>query len=338
MTASFRLPNDSGRALATIESHLAAVSKDRPDIAELAKLIGIIAATAIPLGQRLALGAIPGNPAALVGTNESGDAQKALDVAAHGLYMDALKHGSVRSVLSEEAEDVVELNADGRYNVAIDPIDGSGSIGIGAPLGILFCIFPGEGGFLRTGRDILAAGYVSFGHACDIAFSLGEGVTIATLDHRIGTFSIVDEDWKMPAENPVLAYNASNTGSWSDGLQRYIGDCLAGKKGPRGKSFNMRWLAAAVGDLHRILRQGGIFLYPGDKRPGYENGRLRLLYEAFPIAYIVEQAGGLAGDGHGPVLDRMPKSHHEHAPLIFGSKAEMQTLQSYIDKNANGGL
>jgi fructose-1,6-bisphosphatase I len=338
MTASFRLPNDSGRALATIESHLAAVSKDRPDLAELAKLIGIIAATAIPLGQRLALGAIPGNPAALVGTNESGDAQKALDVAAHGLYMDALKHGSVRSVLSEEAEDVVELNADGRYNVAIDPIDGSGSIGIGAPLGILFCIFPSDGGFLRTGRDILAAGYVSFGHACDIAFSLGEGVTIATLDHRIGTFSIVDEDWKMPAENPVLAYNASNTGSWSDGLQRYIGDCLAGKKGPRGKSFNMRWLAAAVGDLHRILRQGGIFLYPGDKRPGYENGRLRLLYEAFPIAYIVEQAGGLASDGHGPVLDRMPKSHHEHAPLIFGSKAEMQTLQSYIDKNANGGL
>ena len=336
MTAPFQLSNDSSRVLPTIESHLAALSKDNPELEDLAKLIGIIAATAIPLGQRLALGAIPGNPAALVGTNESGDAQKALDVAAHDLYIRALRAGSVRSVLSEEAEDIVDLNPEGRYNVAIDPIDGSGSIGIGAPLGVLFCIFPSDDGFLRSGRDILAAGYISFGHASDIAFSMGRGVTIATLDHRIGTFCIVDQGWKMPLESPMLAYNASNTGVWSGGLQRYVADCLAGKKGPRGRSFNMRWLGAAVGDLHRIVRQGGIFLYPGDRRPGYEKGRLRLLYEVFPIAYIIEQAGGAATDEQGPVLDRIPESHHEHAPLIFGSRAEMQVLHSYLDQNLNG--
>ena len=338
MTTVFKLPNDGDGALPTMDTHLASVATSTPESAELSKLIAIIAATAIPLGQRLSLGAIPGNPAALVGTNESGDVQKALDVAAHELYVDALKAGSVRLVLSEEAEQIVELSNDGRYNVAIDPIDGSGSIGIGAPLGVLFCVFPGEGGFLRSGREILAAGYVSFGHATDFAFSMGNGVTVATLDHRIGTFRIVDQDWKMPADNPTLAYNASNVGEWSDGLQRYVADCLAGKKGPRRRSFNMRWLGAAVGDLHRIMRQGGVFLYPGDRRPGYEKGRLRLLYEAFPIAYIVEQAGGLASDGQAHVLDLIPQSHHEHAPLIFGSKAEMQMLQSYFDQNASEGV
>ncbi len=338
MKSHFNLPNDNDRHIPTIDSYLASIVEANPDHAGLAKLISIIAATAIPLGQRLALGAIPGNPAAIVGNNESGDAQKALDVGAHDLYMEALRAGNVRSVLSEEAENIVELNVDGRYNVAIDPIDGSGSIGIGAPLGVLFCIFSSEGGFLRSGREILAAGYVSFGHACDIAFSMGSGVTIATLDHRIGTFLIVDQDWEMPADNPMLAYNASNVGVWADGLQRYVADCLAGKNGPRGRSFNMRWLGAAVGDLHRILRQGGIFLYPGDRRPGFEKGRLRLLYEVFPIAYIIEQAGGTATDGNGPVLDCVPQSHHEHAPLIFGSRAEMQILQSYLDPNANEGL
>ncbi|MDE3240138.1 MAG: class 1 fructose-bisphosphatase [Paracoccaceae bacterium] len=297
----------------------------------VAAIVAAIAGATPPLADRLAAGLLPGDPKAIVGKNDSGDAQKALDVGAHEHMVSALGRAGVRLVLSEEAEEVICLDPDGAYDVAIDPIDGSGSIGIGAPLGLLFSVLPAAPeGFLRSGRAIVAAGYASFGHSTDFGFSLGNGVTIATFDRDLGGFRISHEQVQLSAQAETIAYNASNERHWPDGLKSYALDLRAGRDGPRGRDFNMRWLAAAVGELHRILLVGGFFMYPADRRKGYESGRLRLIYEAGPIAFLIEQAGGAATDGQSPILDRTPSALHEHSPLIFGAAEEVEIVGRYL--------
>lgn len=319
-----RLPNDGPATGALLNDYLA--RRDGP-----AAIVAALADALPPLAERLAAGRLHGDPAAIVGVNDSGDKQKALDVGAHDYMLTALAGKGVRLVLSEEAEEIVELDPAGAWDIAIDPIDGSGSIGIGAPLGMLFAIFPAAPeGFLRTGRSVVAAGYASFGHSCDFGFSLGDGVTVATYDAEIAAFRVSQENVTIKPDTKSVAYNASNERHWSEGLKAWQEDMLAGKDGPRGKDFNMRWLGAAVGDIHRILLQGGVFLYPADKRKGYEKGRLRLLYETIPIAYIMEQAGGAATDGRTPILDLLPEAPHEHSPLICGSANEVALIGDYI--------
>ncbi|WP_108260554.1 class 1 fructose-bisphosphatase [Mangrovicoccus ximenensis] len=318
------LSHDGPSSSETLEEFLAG----QPGPSEI---VAAIAAALPPLALRLAAGHLPGDPAALVGTNDSGDRQKALDVGAHDHLMLALKAAGVRMVLSEEAEEVSTLNPGGIWDVAIDPIDGSGSIGIGAPLGLLFAVFPaGAAGFLRKGREAVAAGYASFGHSLDYGFSLGAGVHIATWDPVLHAFLMTRHDAKVPAETKTIAYNASNERHWPEEIQRYAADLRAGTDGPRGKDFNMRWLAAAVGELHRILLQGGAFLYPADRRKGYENGRLRLCYEAIPVAFLLEQAGGRATDGTRDILDLVPSAPHQHTALVFGSAGEVSTIAKYL--------
>ncbi|MDB6178352.1 class 1 fructose-bisphosphatase [Paracoccus sp. Z330] len=284
-----------------------------------------------PLAARLAAGRLHGDPASIVGVNDSGDKQKALDLAAHHHMLAALRDTGVRQVLSEEAEDIAILAPDGAYDVAIDPIDGSGSIGIGAPLGMLFSVLPAaEDGFQRPGREIIAAGYASFGHSLDFGWSTGNGVQIATYDGEAGQFRLTHQNVTLKPQATTIAYNASNERHWSAGLQAWLRDLRAGADGPRQRNFNMRWLAAAVGELHRILLQGGAFLYPADHRPGYQDGRLRLVYECAPIAFLIEQAGGAASDGQVPILDRQPQGLHEFSPLIFGAKDEVETILAYL--------
>jgi fructose-1,6-bisphosphatase I len=326
-----QLSADNDNPRPTLVQHLTAWAGDDPDRAALAHLIGVIAEAAVPLARRLALGSRPGDPTAIVGVNDSGDRVKALDLAAHDHFVTALRSASVRTLLSEEDATEISVDPEGRFAVAMDPVDGSGSIGIGAPLGTLFCVFPADGGFLRPGRDIIAAGYASFGHTTDFGFSLGNGVDIATLDPRDGTFRIESTGLTVPPKTNMVAFNASNRRRWAPGLAAYIDDCMDGKAGPRGHDFNMRWIAAAVGDLHRILRQGGLILFPADARAGYGDGFLRLAYEAFPIAWLIEQAGGAAIDGAGPILDLVPATNHARVPLIFGSRDEVAVLQAYLE-------
>lgn len=319
-----RLPNDGAATGAPLDDYLRARDGVAAIVAALARALP-------PLSDRLAAGRLHGDPEAVVGVNDSGDRQKALDVAAHDHMIAALATAGVRRVLSEEAEAVIDLDPAGAFDVAIDPIDGSGSIGIGAPLGMLFSILPaGDDSFLQPGRKVVAAGYASFGHSCDFGFSLGAGVAIATFDRGIGDFRIAREGVTLKRETKSIAYNASNERHWPEGLQSWARDLRAGQDGPRGKDFNMRWLAAAVGELHRILLQGGVFLYPADRRKGYESGRLRLVYEAVPIAFLIEQAGGQATDGTMPILDRQPQRHHEHTPLVFGAAAEVEIIGQYL--------
>jgi fructose-1,6-bisphosphatase I len=297
---------------------------------ELARLIEVIAEGSVAVALRLAQGRLCGDPTAVVGTNESGDRQKALDMAAHEHFLALFRGVSVARVLSEEAEEVALLNPEGQFDIAMDPIDGSGSIGIGAPLGALFAIFPAGESFLRPGREMIAACYVSFGHSVDFGFSTGRGVAIAALDPVSGMYHVDAPEVRVKPATRTLAFNASNQRRWSAPLRSHIERLMQGAEGPCGKDYNMRWIAAAVGDLHRILRQGGLFLYPADSRPGYEAGFLRLAYEAFPIAFLIEQAGGLASDGAGAILDRVPEHIHDRVPLFFGSREEMLALQAAL--------
>jgi len=324
-----RLANDTVPMGAHLEAFLPADNGP-------AQIVLAIARAVPALAGRLAEGRIYGDPTAIVGVNDSGDPQKALDMGAHDHMVAALRAAGVRQVLSEEAESVIPLNPGGLWDVAIDPIDGSGSLGIGAPLGLLFSVMPAAAeGFLRTGRAVVAAGYASFGHSCDFGFSLaGTGVHIATLDQPQGRFRLTHENLRLPEMAKTVAFNASNERHWAPGLQAWAGDVRAGKDGPRARDFNMRWLAAAVGELHRILLQGGCFLYPADRRTGYQNGRLRTLYEAVPIAFLIEQAGGLATDGLTPILDRQPRALHENTPLIFGARDEVATIAAYLSGSA----
>lgn len=324
-----KLPNDgpaTGRLLSQV------LSGDGP-----AAIVRAIAEAQPAVAARLAAGRLHGDPTEIVGVNDSGDRQKALDVGAHHHMIAVLRAAGVRQVLSEEAEAVIDLNPGGAWDVAMDPIDGSGSIGIGAPLGMLFSILPAAPeGFLRTGESVVAAGYASFGHSMDFGWSLGEGTHLAGWDAEAGEFRMMRENVTLSPHASTIAYNASNERHWAPGLQRWAADLRAGRDGPRGRDVNMRWLAAAVGELHRILLQGGAFLYPADRRPGYEQGKLRLAYEAMPIGFLVEQAGGLASDGTQPIRYRKPLTLHDMTPLIFGAKDEVETILGYLAEPSKG--
>jgi fructose-1,6-bisphosphatase I len=333
MTAPLTLPQDTKISAPTLAHYLAQSAGEDDTRKALAALLVALAEGSIPLAARLAQGHLTGDPTAVVGTNESGDRQKALDMAAHDHFVTLLRGFSVARILSEEAEEIIHLNPEGRFDIAMDPIDGSGSIGIGAPLGALFAIFPAADSFLRSGREMIAAAYVSFGHSVDFGFSIGDGVSIATLDPVTASFHVDTTTVRLRENTSTIAFNASNRKLWSAGLQSYILDILDGADGPRGRDFNMRWIAAAVGDLHRILRRGGLFMYPADTRSGYQDGFLRLAYEAFPIAYLMEQAGGAATDGQRAILDLIPAHPHSRVPLVFGCRAEVATLGDYLAKS-----
>lgn len=321
------LPGDDATTQAPTLDHWLTDQAANPALCDIVRTI---AAAAIPLGQRLAMAALPGDPAAIVGTNDSGDKQKALDLAAHDHMLAALRPCAIATLVSEEAVEPIAMAPGAPYDLAIDPIDGSGSIGIGAPLGLLFAIFPAAENQCRSGQDVIAAGYVSFGHSVDMGLSLGNGVTILTLDPRDTSWRLAREQVRVPQTTKFIAFNASNMRNMAGGLQTYLKHTQQGEDGPRGSNTNMRWIAAAVGDLHRILMQGGVFLYPADTRPGYAQGHLRLLYEAFPAAFLMAQAGGAASDGAGPILSRTPDDIHAKTPLIFGSAEEVARIEAYL--------
>ncbi|GAA4228534.1 fructose-1,6-bisphosphatase I [Sagittula marina] len=299
------------------------------------RIINALAHALPAIAARLAAGKLPGDPAALVGTNDSGDAQKALDVGAHDHILAEMRGCGVKHFLSEEAEAVETIDPNGAYDIAIDPIDGSGSIGIGAPLGMLFVIYPtGPADFARPGSEAIAAGYASFGHSLDFGYTLGPipngGIQIFTFDGQ--DFRQAARDVMLKPTASTLAYNASNERHWPEGLQAWARDLRLGTDGPRGRDFNMRWLAAAVGELHRIILTGGAFLYPADRRKGYENGRLRLAYEAVPVAFLMEAAGGKATDGTRRILDLIPADPHANVALIFGAAEEVDTIARYLQE------
>ena len=260
--------------------------------------------------------------------NADGDTQKALDVVCDDLVSAALAKAGVAVYLSEEQDEPVSLAADGKVIVACDPLDGSSNIDTNISIGTIFSILPAAGGTLQAGRNQLASGFFVYGPQTTMLLTRGDGVHAFQMDDS-GRFQRLDWDVRIAPETGEFAINASNSRHWFKAVSAYITDCLSGKDGPRGRNFNMRWVGSLVADSWRIFRRGGVFLYPGDARDGYGDGRLRLIYEAAPVALLVEKAGGRAITGDMDILDVQPESLHQRVPLIFGSSNEVDVIATY---------
>jgi fructose-1,6-bisphosphatase I len=309
--------------------------------ADLARVLSGLASAALPVANLIRGGGLSGAFHAPVGPDHDGVAQKALDVFADKAFVSGLKGAGVRGIVSEERDEPVALDDEGTLLVAIDPLDGSNNIDANVSIGTLFSVLDSPAkefqpsAFLQRGVGQRAAGFVLYGPHTDFVFTTGSGVHAATLDPDSNAFRMTALDLRVPSGSAEFAINASNSRYWPAPVRAYIDDCLEGDEGPRRRNFNMRWVGSVVADVYRILVRGGVYLYPQDSRQGYEHGRLRLLYEANPIALLIEQAGGAAIDGFNRILDVAPRSLHARTPLIFGSKDKVERIIGYY--NDTGG-
>ena len=258
-------------------------------------------------------------------TNADGDKQKALDLICDEIFAAALSAAGVATYLSEEREDPVPMNDDGLVIVACDPLDGSSNIDTNLSIGTIFSLLPAAAGPLQPGRNQLAAGFFVYGPQTTLLLTMGQGVHAFQMDSS-GVFHLLNWTVNIPEQTSEFAINAANARFWHEPAATYVADCVAGVDGPRRRDFNMRWLGSLVADSWRIFRRGGVFLYPGDRRTGYNEGRLRLVYEAAPVAFLVEQAGGSATNGVGAVMDIIPGHLHQRVPFLFGSCTEIDEL------------
>lgn len=307
---------------------------------ELTDVMQRLARVAVDLQHRIARNGIDGDLSAARGTNAGGDGQKALDVIADEAYLEALEGSAVAHFASEERDDFITLGA-GSLALAMDPLDGSSNIDVNVSIGTIFAIFPAkdtaDASFIRKGSEQIAGGFIVFGPQCTMIATFGDGTYEWTLDPDTRSFKALGRMKPMPETMKEFAINASNARHWDAPIAAYIGDLEAGETGPRGRNFNMRWVASLVAETTRILKRGGVFLYPGDSRKGYERGRLRYLYECAPIAFVVEQLGGAATDGVTRILDQEPLGVHGRTGLVFGPAHEVARVAVYhTDAEAAG--
>ena len=305
--------------------------------ADLVPVMEALARVGRDLSRTIKRGPLGGNAlGAGVGENLGGDQQKALDVMADEAFAADLRRTAVRYYASEEQDEVVELNPAGTYALAIDPLDGSSNIDVNVSIGTIFSIFaakPGDpdGSFLRPAQEQLAGGYIIYGPQTYIVVTFGAGVQSYIFDPDSTSWRLVDTEHRVPEKAFEFAINASNYRHWSPAIRAYIDDMIAGETGPRDKNFNMRWVASLVAETHRIMSRGGIFLYPGDEREGYRYGRLRFVYECAPIAFVIEQAGGQATDGHDRIMTQQASELHARTPFVFGSAEKVARVAAYQD-------
>jgi fructose-1,6-bisphosphatase I len=308
----------------------------------LIMLIRSILAACKEISFRINQGARGGALGSLLSENVQGETQKKLDVIANQILIDILKDSKqVKAIASEEAEDIIMCNQGGEYLVSFDPLDGSTNTDVNGLLGTIFSITESANSapelthmeFLRTGRAIIAAGYVLYGPSTMLVLSTGRGTHIYTLDATHGGFLLTSSNVSIPQDTQEYSFNMSIQYKWPAPVQDYIADLQLGVDGVRQKDFNMRWLGAMVGDMHRIFCRGGIFGYP--EQPTHKKGKLRLLYESSPMAYLIEQAGGTAIDGEIPILDILPTDIHQRAPIYIGSKREVEKLGLYLLANSS---
>lgn len=271
------------------------------------------------------------------GSNADGDDQRHLDVHANEVFLQAMRNAPVALYGSEESHSPILLDRQAALALAIDPLDGSSNIDTNVSIGTIFSILPvigdaaqtPEATFLQPGSMQISAGFFIYGPQLAFVFTRGSGTHVFVYATRLGTFVQAHEGRRIPQKTQEFAINASNYRHWDEAVRLYIDDCLKGSEGPRGKEFNMRWIASLVAESYRILIRGGVFLYPGDARKGYARGRLRLVYEANPIAMLVEQAGGAATDTVGRILDLTPTDLHQRVPLVFGAAKEVEQIGRY---------
>ena len=269
--------------------------------------------------------------------NVQGEEQKKLDVLANDLLLDALaKNSHCAGVASEELDDATPANADGSLLVLFDPLDGSSNIDINMAVGTIFSILPYQrqgqtsenSDFLQAGNQQLAAGYLLYGTSTVLALTITDNVVMFSLDPDTNDYVLIEENVTIDADTSEYAINASNYRYWRAPMQQYIDELIAGKTGVRGRDFNTRWVAAMVGDVHRILCRGGLFTYPFDTKDANKAGKLRLMYEANPMSLLIERAGGAATDAVSRILDIAPTDIHQRVPVVLGSKNEVEYVKN----------
>ena len=295
--------------------------------------------------KRIAISVNKGELGDLLGSagsdNIQGEAQKKLDIIANEVLIQANEWGGHLAAMASEEMDSIHVVPNrypqGEYMLLFDPLDGSSNIDVNVSIGTIFSVLRKIGhqrgveeqDFLQPGRQQAAAGYCIYGPQTTLVLTVGDGVVQFTLDRELGSWVLTGENMRIPEETREFSVNMSNSRHWAPPVTRYIDECLAGRDGPRGKDFNMRWVASMVADMHRILTRGGIFLYPWDQREPEKPGKLRLMYEANPMAFLVEQAGGAATNGSRRILDIVPTKLHERVSVLMGSKQEVDIISAY---------
>ena len=310
---------------------------------DLRLLIEVVARACKSISNAVSKGAL-GEVLGEAGTgNIQGEAQKKLDVIANDVLLEANEWGGHLAAMASEEMDTFVATPNrypkGEYLLMFDPLDGSSNIDINAPIGTIFSVLKAptdaatrdiiESDFLQTGINQVAAGYAIYGPQSQFILTVGNGVFGFTLDRELGSWVLTQSNITIPADTQEFAINMSNQRHWAAPVQRYIAECLAGKDGPRGKNFNMRWVASMVGDVHRILNRGGVFMYPWDAREPNKAGKLRLMYEANPMSWLVEQAGGASSTGAQRILEVQPTGLHQRVAVVLGSKNEVERVVAY---------
>ncbi len=277
--------------------------------------------------------------------NVQGEVQKKLDIISNEVLIEANEWGGHLAAMASEEMDSIHVVPNrypqGEFMLLFDPLDGSSNIDVNVSIGTIFSVLRkvnnqrgvSEEDFLQPGKQQAAAGYCIYGPQTTLVLTVGDGVAMFTLDREQGSWVLTEENVRVPEDTKEFAINMSNMRHWDDSVKRYIDDCLAGKDGPRGKDFNMRWVASMVADVHRILTRGGVFLYPWDKREPEKAGKLRLLYEANPMSFLIEQAGGMSTNGHQRIMDLQPVRLHERVSVILGSRNEVQRVTDLYAAN-----
>ncbi|MDP3248956.1 MAG: class 1 fructose-bisphosphatase [Polaromonas sp.] len=311
---------------------------------QLRLLLEVVARACKGISQAVNKGALGSVMGSAQSENVQGEIQKKLDIIANEVLIEANEWGGhLAGMASEEMEGIYVVPnryPQGEYLLLFDPLDGSSNIDINVSIGTIFSVLKmpeddrgvDEGDFLQAGNKQVAAGYCIYGPQTTLVLTVGDGVAMFTLDREQGSFVLIEENVRIPEDTKEFAINMSNMRHWDAPVKRYVDELLAGKDGPRGKDFNMRWVAAMVADVHRILCRGGIFMYPWDKREPEKAGKLRLLYEANPMSWLIEQAGGAATNGHQRILDIQPGKLHERVSVLLGSKNEVERVTAYHAK------
>lgn len=321
----------------TLAQFLAEWSAEQEPRAAIAKTVMAIADACCAIAEIIALGPLAGTPGERRGQNSEGDTQIELNLRANDLLTQELKAAPVACLASEELDLPSGFDVTAPLCVAVDPLDGSSNIDTNVAVGTIFSILPmtcsecnpSRSCFVRKGHRQVAAGYVIYGPQTALVLTLGEGTHIFTLNPDTGLFCLTGPNRRIPEDTSEFAINTSNFRRWDGHIRAYVDDCLKGVEGPHGKNYSTRWIASLVAECHRILMRGGIFLHPGDRRADHQTGRLRLIHECNPIAFLIEQAGGTATTGHESILEVEASDTHQRVPLIFGSLNEVRLLEHY---------
>jgi fructose-1,6-bisphosphatase I len=318
--------------------------------ADLRLLIEVVARACKSISVAVGKGALGGVLGDAGTGNVQGEAQKKLDVLSNEILLEANAWGGHLAACASEEMDHCQPIADayprGNYLLLFDPLDGSSNIDVNVSVGTIFSVLRcpddvpqvGDEHFLQPGTAQVAAGYCIYGPSTMLVLTIGHGTHAFTLDREQGSFVLTQKHMRVPEQTREFAINMSNQRHWEAPMQAYVSDLLAGKEGARGKDFNMRWIASMVADVHRILTRGGIFIYPWDRKDPSKAGKLRLMYEANPMSFLIEQAGGASSNGRQRMMDIAPTQLHQRVPVFLGSKEEVETATRYhLDHDRQAG-